>query len=62
MKANVDGDGDDDEEDDDEASKIQAAAAMDSLYEFPLQIPSGGEVSLFRGGSVSLISDPIARG
>ena len=62
MKANVDGDGDDDDEDDVEASKIEAAATMDSLCEFPLQIPFGGEVSLFRGGSVTLISDPIARG
>ena len=59
MKADADGDGDDD---DAEAYKIQASTTMDSLCEFPLQIPSGGEVSLFRGGSVTLISDPIARG
>ena len=62
MKGDVDGDGDDDDEDDAEASKIQAAAAKDSLCEFPLQISSGGEVSLFCGGSVTLICDPIARG
>ena len=29
---------------------------------FPLQIPSGGEVSAFSGVSGGLISDPIARG
>jgi len=57
MKGDVD-----DDEDDAEDSKIHAAAAMDSLCEFPLQIPSGGEVSLFRGGFVTPILDPIAWG
>jgi hypothetical protein len=34
----------------------------DSLCEFSLQISSGGEVSLFFGGCVTLISNLFARG
>jgi hypothetical protein len=43
-----------------DASMIQAAAVVDC--EFPLQIPSRGEVSWYCGCFVSLISDMIARG
>jgi hypothetical protein len=50
MNGDVDGDGDGDgvDEDDAEASKIQEAAAMVSCYEFPIQIPSECEVTMFR--------------
>ena len=35
---------------------------MDPQNEFPLQFPSGGEVSATSGFSVCHLSDPIARG
>ena len=41
---------------------IFVAAWMMPGCKFPLQIPSGGEVSAFSGVSGGLISDPIARG
>ena len=41
---------------------IFVAAWMMPGCNFPLQIPSGGEVSAFSGVSKGLISDPIARG
>jgi hypothetical protein len=62
MKGNADGDVDDDDEYDAEASKIQVASVMDSLYRFPLRIPSKGEVYVFLGSPITMISHPIARG
>ena len=37
-------------------------AKMDPLGKFPLQMPSGGEVSVISGCSVCRLSDPVARG
>jgi hypothetical protein len=34
---------------------------MVSCYEFPIQIPSECEVTMFRWGSITIISDMIAR-
>jgi hypothetical protein len=62
IKSDVDDDGDSDDEYYVEASKIQATLAMDSLCEFPLQIPSRGEVSVFHSGYVTMISDLITWG
>jgi hypothetical protein len=56
MKMNVPGD----DEDDDEASKIHVAAMMGFLA--PLEIPSGGEISLSCGDFVILVSDLMAPG
>jgi hypothetical protein len=48
MDVDVDGDGDDggdDDEDDASSSKDPSTHQIDALCEFPLRIPSGGEVS-----------------
>ena len=42
--------------------RIFVAVRMMPGCEFPLQIPSGGEVSAFSGGCECRLSDPIARG
>ena len=55
--AAVDGDGDDALASDDMCSSKDGA-----LCKFPLQIPSGGEVSAISGGSECRISDPSSRG
>jgi hypothetical protein len=44
IKSDVDDDGDRDDEYYAEASKIQATVVVDSLYEFPFQMPSRVEV------------------
>ncbi len=41
---------------------IRVAARMMPFCKFPLQIPSGGEVSAISGGSECRISDPSSRG
>jgi hypothetical protein len=47
MDVDVDGDGDGDDDNDDDASssKDPYRRRIDALCEFPLRIPSGGEVS-----------------
>jgi hypothetical protein len=45
MDVDVDGNGDDDDEDDASCSKNPCRWRIDALCEFPLWIPSGGEVS-----------------
>jgi hypothetical protein len=45
MGMDVDVDGDDDDEDDASSSKDPCRCRIDALCEFPLWIPSGGEVS-----------------
>ena len=42
--------------------RIFVAVWMMSRCKFPLQIPSGGEVSAFSGGCKCRLPDPIARG
>ena len=42
--------------------RIFVAVRMMPGCEFPLQIPSGVEVSVFSGGCECRLSDPIARG
>ena len=54
--------GGDDGGDDEEASDDLRSGVDDAFCEFPLQIPSGGEVSAFSGVSGRLISDPLAQG
>lgn len=54
---------DEDDEDDNQASKIRAAVWWIPFGgEFPLQVPSGGEVSWFFFVSVTLIWDPSSHG
>jgi hypothetical protein len=53
---------DGDDEDGSQASKIWAAAWWIPFSEFPLQVPSGGEVSWFLCVSIVLISYPSSLG
>ena len=49
-------------DDDALASNDPCSSKDDALYKFPLQIPSGGEVSVISGSSECWISDPSSRG